>query len=182
MFLSVLLRCSLTSLTANKRKQIDQVVRYLEDRLRELDEEKEELKKYQQLDKQRRSLEYTILDHELNDARNELASVILPFCYICLLRILDNFYSGLMSECLELSFDEQTIHCPLSWTSEYHLIVFDSAGKAFRCLLPLIKTQKTEFRKLEMFSESILSCSASSFYATKHTISKIFVPLFDWCK
>jgi chromosome segregation ATPase len=75
MFLSVLLRCSLTSLTANKRKQIDQVVRYLEDRLRELDEEKEELKKYQQLDKQRRSLEYTILDHELNDARNELASV-----------------------------------------------------------------------------------------------------------
>ncbi|KAK1603912.1 hypothetical protein QYE76_027585 [Lolium multiflorum] len=61
--------------TANKRKQIDQVVRYLEDRLRELDEEKEELKKYQQLDKQRRSLEYTILDHELNDARNELASM-----------------------------------------------------------------------------------------------------------
>ncbi|RLN28890.1 structural maintenance of chromosomes protein 3 [Panicum miliaceum] len=59
--------------TANKRKQIDQVVRYLEERLRELDEEKEELKKYQQFDKQRRSLEYTILDHELNDARNELA-------------------------------------------------------------------------------------------------------------
>jgi structural maintenance of chromosome 3 (chondroitin sulfate proteoglycan 6) len=61
--------------TANKRKQIDQVVHYLEERLRELDEEKEELKKYQQLDKQRRSLEYTILDHELNEARNELASV-----------------------------------------------------------------------------------------------------------
>uniref|UniRef100_A0A0D3F0B7 SMC hinge domain-containing protein n=1 Tax=Oryza barthii TaxID=65489 RepID=A0A0D3F0B7_9ORYZ len=62
-------------LAANKRKQIDQVVHYLEERLRELDEEKEELKKYQQLDKQRRSLEYTILDHELNDARNELASM-----------------------------------------------------------------------------------------------------------
>nr|CAD59411.1 SMC3 protein [Oryza sativa] len=61
--------------TGNKRKQIDQVVHYLEERLRELDEEKEELKKYQQLDKQRRSLEYTILDHELNEARNELASV-----------------------------------------------------------------------------------------------------------
>ncbi|KAK3140087.1 hypothetical protein QOZ80_5AG0395600 [Eleusine coracana subsp. coracana] len=61
--------------TANKRKQIDQVVHYLEERLSELDEEKEELKKYQQLDKQRRSLEYTILDHELNDARNELASM-----------------------------------------------------------------------------------------------------------
>ncbi|KAM0840540.1 hypothetical protein ACQ4PT_059592 [Festuca glaucescens] len=65
----------LKEIGANKRKQIDQVVRYLEDRLRELDEEKEELKKYQQLDKQRRSLEYTILDHELNDARNELASM-----------------------------------------------------------------------------------------------------------
>lgn len=70
---------------ANKRKQIDQVVHYLEERLRELDEEKEELKKYQQLDKQRRSLEYTILDHELNDARNELASVsFYHFCYACL--------------------------------------------------------------------------------------------------
>jgi structural maintenance of chromosome 3 (chondroitin sulfate proteoglycan 6) len=53
----------------------------LEERLRELDEEKEELKKYQQLDKQRRSLEYTILDHELNDARNELASVRLTICF-----------------------------------------------------------------------------------------------------
>uniref|UniRef100_A0A0D9VBW3 SMC hinge domain-containing protein n=1 Tax=Leersia perrieri TaxID=77586 RepID=A0A0D9VBW3_9ORYZ len=65
----------LKEIGANKRKQIDQVVHYLEERLRELDEEKEELKKYQQLDKQRRSLEYTILDHELNDARNELASM-----------------------------------------------------------------------------------------------------------
>jgi hypothetical protein len=54
----------------------------LEERLRELDEEKEELKKYQQLDKQRRSLEYTILDHELNDARNELASVIFFSFYV----------------------------------------------------------------------------------------------------
>nr|CAD1823923.1 unnamed protein product [Ananas comosus var. bracteatus] len=59
----------------NKRKQIDQVVQYLEERLRELDEEKEELRKYQQLDKQRRSLEYTILDHELNDARKDLAEI-----------------------------------------------------------------------------------------------------------
>nr|CAB3468724.1 unnamed protein product [Digitaria exilis] len=57
----------------NRRKHIDKVVDYLEERLRELDEEKEELRKYQQLDKQRRSIEYTILDHELNDARNELS-------------------------------------------------------------------------------------------------------------
>ncbi|CAL5049378.1 unnamed protein product [Urochloa decumbens] len=59
--------------TANKRKHIDKVVTHLEERLRELDEAKEELKKYQQLDKQRRSLEYTILEHELNDAKNALA-------------------------------------------------------------------------------------------------------------
>lgn len=61
--------------SGNKRKQIDQVVQYLEERLRELDEEKEELKKYQQLDKQRRSLEYTIFDKELHDARQKLVEV-----------------------------------------------------------------------------------------------------------
>lgn len=61
--------------TGNKRNQIIQVVQYLDERLRELDEEKAELKKYQQLDKQRKSLEYTIYDKELNDARRELAEV-----------------------------------------------------------------------------------------------------------
>ncbi|WOK97408.1 structural maintenance of chromosomes protein 3 [Canna indica] len=61
--------------TGNKRKQIDQVVHYLEERLRELDEEKEELKKYQQLDKQRRSLEYTIYDKEHNGIRQKLEEI-----------------------------------------------------------------------------------------------------------
>ncbi|XP_042430532.1 structural maintenance of chromosomes protein 3 [Zingiber officinale] len=61
--------------TGNKRKQIDQVVQYLEERLRELDEEKEELKKYQQLDKQRRSLEYTIYDKELSGVRQKLGEI-----------------------------------------------------------------------------------------------------------
>nr|XP_043631457.1 structural maintenance of chromosomes protein 3 [Erigeron canadensis] len=61
--------------TGNKRNQIIQVVQYLDERLRELDEEKAELKKYQQLDKQRKSLEYTIYDKELNDAKRELAEV-----------------------------------------------------------------------------------------------------------
>lgn len=67
-------------LSGNKRKQIDQVVHYLEERLRELDEEKEELRKYQQLDKQRRSLEYTIFDKELQVARqnlNEVSSLLM---------------------------------------------------------------------------------------------------------
>ncbi|KAH6774821.1 Structural maintenance of chromosomes family protein [Perilla frutescens var. frutescens] len=59
----------------NKRKQIIQVVQYLDDRLRELDEEKEELKKYQQLDRQRKSLEYTIYEKELHDAKQQLAKI-----------------------------------------------------------------------------------------------------------
>lgn len=61
--------------TGNKRRQIIQVVQYLDERLRELDEEKEELRKYQQLDKQRKSLEYTIFDKELNDAQQKLIEI-----------------------------------------------------------------------------------------------------------
>ncbi|XP_069154917.1 structural maintenance of chromosomes protein 3 [Solanum lycopersicum] len=61
--------------TGNKRKQIIQVVQYLDERLNELEQEKEELKKYQQLDKQRKSLEYTIYDKELHDARQKLNEV-----------------------------------------------------------------------------------------------------------
>ncbi|TVU26561.1 hypothetical protein EJB05_29114 [Eragrostis curvula] len=61
--------------TANSKRQIDLVSNYLEERHRELDEGKEELMKYQQLDKQRRPIEYILLDHELNEASNELASM-----------------------------------------------------------------------------------------------------------
>ncbi|KAK4607282.1 hypothetical protein RGQ29_001196 [Quercus rubra] len=61
--------------TGNKRKQIIQVVQYLDERLKELDEEKEELRKYQQLDKLRKSLEFTIYDKEVHDARQKLAEV-----------------------------------------------------------------------------------------------------------
>ena len=62
-------------LQGNKRKQIIEVVKYLDERLKELDEEKEDLRKYQQLDKQRKSLEYTIYEKELQDARQKLAKV-----------------------------------------------------------------------------------------------------------
>ncbi|XP_057473114.1 structural maintenance of chromosomes protein 3-like [Actinidia eriantha] len=61
--------------TGNKRRQIIQVVQYLDERLKELDEEKEELRKYQQLDKQRKSLEYTIYDKEIHDARQKLVEI-----------------------------------------------------------------------------------------------------------
>lgn len=72
--------CFLSLWLGNKRKQIIQVVQYLDERLKELDEEKEELRKYQQLDKQRKSLEYTIYDKELHDARQKLAEVMFYTC------------------------------------------------------------------------------------------------------
>ncbi|KEH36019.1 structural maintenance of chromosomes protein [Medicago truncatula] len=58
------------------KKHIDQVVQNLDERLKELDEEKEELGKYHDLEKQRKSLEYAILDKEVQDAKQNLAKVI----------------------------------------------------------------------------------------------------------
>ncbi|KAI7745683.1 hypothetical protein M8C21_011025, partial [Ambrosia artemisiifolia] len=57
------------------RNRITQDLQYFEERLRELEVEKAELTKYQQLDKKRKSLEYTIYDKNMNDARQELAEV-----------------------------------------------------------------------------------------------------------
>ncbi|KAL8635570.1 MAG: hypothetical protein Q9228_006950, partial [Teloschistes exilis] len=48
--------------TNNKREKIDELLDYIKERLTELEEEKEELKDYQEKDKERRSLQYTI-DH-----------------------------------------------------------------------------------------------------------------------
>lgn len=84
----LLICCNLSLLTSfkfflgNKRKQIIHVVQYLDERLRELDEEKEELRKYQQLDKQRKSLEYTIFDKELHDAQQKLIEVSAAACML----------------------------------------------------------------------------------------------------
>lgn len=58
-----------------KRQQIIEVVTFIEERLSELDEEKEELRKYQELDKQHRSLEYTIFDKELAETKTKLDKV-----------------------------------------------------------------------------------------------------------
>ena len=48
--------------TNNKRAKIDELLAYIKDRLSELEEEKEELRDYQEKDKERRCLQYTI-DH-----------------------------------------------------------------------------------------------------------------------
>lgn len=63
----------------NKRNQVIQVMQYVDDRLKELDEAKAELKDYQQLDKQRKSLEYSIYEKQLNDAQRELDEVKKSF-------------------------------------------------------------------------------------------------------
>ena len=47
-------------------------MKYIEERLATLENEKEELKEYQKWDKMRRSLEYTIHDHELRDTKKKL--------------------------------------------------------------------------------------------------------------
>ncbi|KAG5185319.1 RecF/RecN/SMC [Tribonema minus] len=58
--------------TADKRARIQEVITYIEDRLRELEGEKDELGAYQQLDRERRALEYVLYDKELRAAREEL--------------------------------------------------------------------------------------------------------------
>ncbi|CAN0287900.1 unnamed protein product, partial [Laminaria digitata] len=49
----------------NKFDKIQEVISFIEERLGELKEEKEELGAYQKYDKERRALEYTLYDKEL---------------------------------------------------------------------------------------------------------------------
>ncbi|XP_022671008.1 structural maintenance of chromosomes protein 3-like [Varroa destructor] len=58
--------------TDAKKEKIEDLLKYIEERLATLEEEKEELKEYQKWDKMRRSLEYTIYDHELKDTKKKL--------------------------------------------------------------------------------------------------------------
>ncbi len=61
--------------TENKREKADEMLTTMTNRLSTLKDEKEELSKYQELDKMRRSLEYTIHDKELRDTREKLEKV-----------------------------------------------------------------------------------------------------------
>ena len=58
-----------------KREKIEELLKYIDERLNTLESEKEELKEYQKWDKMRRSLEYTIHDKELRDTRQKLDDV-----------------------------------------------------------------------------------------------------------
>jgi structural maintenance of chromosome 3 (chondroitin sulfate proteoglycan 6) len=53
------------------RDKINEVLDYIESRLSELQEEKEELTEYQRLDRKRRALEYTLYDKELRKVNSK---------------------------------------------------------------------------------------------------------------
>ncbi|KAI4230795.1 MAG: hypothetical protein LQ349_006026 [Xanthoria aureola] len=61
--------------TNNKREKIDELLSYIKERLTELEEEKEELKDYQEKDKERRCLQYTIDYREQVAIQEELENL-----------------------------------------------------------------------------------------------------------
>lgn len=65
---------SLTKMEENRNSidKINEMLTYIDTRLTDLQSEKEELNAYQTLDRDRRSLEYTVYDHELRKARSDL--------------------------------------------------------------------------------------------------------------
>lgn len=78
LFPSFLPRDSRTSslpLADTKRDKITDLLQFINDRLSELEEEKEELKQFQVQDRQRRSLEYSIYQRELKEVGEALDNV-----------------------------------------------------------------------------------------------------------
>ena len=61
--------------TTNKRDKIDELLDYIKERLAELEEEKEELRDYQEKDKERRCLQYTLDYREQVAIGNELDNI-----------------------------------------------------------------------------------------------------------
>lgn len=58
--------------TRVKREKIDEYLDFINERLDELETEKEELKEYHEKDREKRSLDYTLLDRELNEISTTL--------------------------------------------------------------------------------------------------------------
>eukprot|EP01117_Protostelium_nocturnum_P004475 TRINITY_DN1611_c0_g1_i1.p1 TRINITY_DN1611_c0_g1~~TRINITY_DN1611_c0_g1_i1.p1 ORF type:complete len:1261 (-),score=493.20 TRINITY_DN1611_c0_g1_i1:41-3661(-) len=61
--------------TDDKRNKIEETLKYIQNRLSELEDEGKELTNYLNLDKERRALEYNIYDKELSNAVSELQKV-----------------------------------------------------------------------------------------------------------
>ena len=63
----------------------------MEGKLKQLDAEKEELAKYQAVDKERRSLEYAIYNNQISDTRAKLDQVdSIVYIFVCLLSCHDS--------------------------------------------------------------------------------------------
>ena len=58
--------------TASKRMKISELLDYINGRLHELEEEKEELREYQEKDRERRCLEYAMFERELSEVNTTL--------------------------------------------------------------------------------------------------------------
>ena len=58
--------------TASKHLKINELLEYIEGRLSELEEEMQELKEYQQKDRERRCLEYALFERELQEVSGAL--------------------------------------------------------------------------------------------------------------
>ncbi|TFK38980.1 structural maintenance of chromosome protein 3 [Crucibulum laeve] len=61
--------------TDSKREKINELLDYIESRLTELEEEKEELKEFQDKDKERRCLEYALYQRELEEVGEALVEI-----------------------------------------------------------------------------------------------------------
>lgn len=61
--------------TDAKRGKIDDLLEYIDTRLAELEEEKEELKEFQEKDKERRCLEYALYSRELEEVTETLEEI-----------------------------------------------------------------------------------------------------------
>lgn len=61
--------------TDAKRTKINELLEYIESRLAELEEEKEELKEFQDKDKERRCLEYALYSRELEEVGEALGEI-----------------------------------------------------------------------------------------------------------
>jgi structural maintenance of chromosome 3 (chondroitin sulfate proteoglycan 6) len=61
--------------TEGKKEKIEEVLGMLDSRLAELEEEKDELTAYRDLDRDRRALEFLIFERELDDAKTEIRKI-----------------------------------------------------------------------------------------------------------
>jgi structural maintenance of chromosome 3 (chondroitin sulfate proteoglycan 6) len=61
--------------TEQKRVKVAEVLKYIEERLAELEAEKEELEKYRQLDRERRAIEYAYYETQYNQTSHRLDAV-----------------------------------------------------------------------------------------------------------